>query len=319
VKLLLARAFFLILGGVLFFGAMGVVATWAPDQPVNSLKTRWAGPPSRFLEVNGLAVHLRDEGPQDDPVPIVLLHGTSASLHTWEGWAQALRDKRRVIRFDLPGFGLTGPNRENDYSTEAYVRFVRAVMDKLDVQRFVLAGNSLGGQIAWSAAAAMPDRVDRLILVDASGYPRESLATPPSIPLGFRIAATPGLRLLMEYTLPRGVVERSLHNVYGDPSKVTPELVDLYSDITLREGNRKALGRRIEQGYTGNVALLKEIKAPTLILWGGKDRLAPLEMGQRFARDIAGARLVVFEELGHVPQEEDPARSVAEVRRFLGP
>ena len=303
---------------MLFFGSMGVIATWAPDQPVEQLKSRWAKPPSRFLGVGGLQVHLRDEGPHNDPVPIVLLHGTSASLHTWEGWAQALRDKRRVIRFDLPGFGLTGPNPENDYSTEAYVRFVRAVMDKLGVQRFVLAGNSLGGQIAWSAAAAMPDRVDRLILVDASGYPRESLTTPQSIPLGFRIAATPGLRLLAQYTLPRGVVERSLRNVYGDPSKVTPELVDLYSDITLREGNRKALGRRIEQGYTGNVALLKEIRTPSLILWGGKDRLAPLEMGQRFARDIAGARLVVFEDLGHVPQEEDPARTVAEVRRFLG-
>jgi pimeloyl-ACP methyl ester carboxylesterase len=316
---LLGRVLFLILGGVLFFGSMGVVATWAPDQPVEQLKSRWAGPPSRFLGVDGLQVHLRDEGPQNDPVPIVLLHGTSASLHTWEGWAQALRGDRRVIRFDLPGFGLTGPNRENDYSTEAYVRFVRAVMDKLGVQRFVLAGNSLGGQIAWSAAAAMPDRVDRLILVDASGYPRESLTTPPSIPLGFRIAATPGLRLLAEYTLPRGVVERTLRSVYGDPSKVTPELVDLYSDITLREGNRRALSRRIEQGYTGNVALLKEIKSPSLILWGGKDRLAPLEMGQRFARDIAGARLVVFEDLGHVPHEEDPARTVAEVRRFLEP
>ena len=111
---------------MLFFGSIAIIATWAPDQPVDALKARWARPPSRFLEVNGLQVHLRDEGPHNDPVPIVLLHGTSASLHTWEGWAQALRDKRRVIRFDLPGFGLTGPNRENDYSTEAYVQFVRA-------------------------------------------------------------------------------------------------------------------------------------------------------------------------------------------------
>ncbi|NPC55204.1 alpha/beta hydrolase [Caenimonas sp. S4] len=313
----MVRALLLVLAGVLFFGSIAVVATWAPDQPVDQLKPRWARPPSRFLEVNGLNVHLRDEGPHNDPVPIVLLHGTSASLHTWEGWTQALRDKRRVIRFDLPGFGLTGPNPENDYSTEAYVQFVRAVMDKLGVQRFVLAGNSLGGQIAWSAAAAMPDRVDRLILVDASGYPPESMTTPQSIPLGFRIAATPGLRLLSRYTLPRGVVESTLRSVYGDPSKVTPELVDLYSDMTLRRGNRKALSRRIEQGYTGNVGLLKQIQAPTLVLWGGKDRLMPLEFGQRFVRDIAGARLVVFEDLGHVPHEEDPSRTVDEVRRFL--
>ena len=313
------RALFLVLAGVLFFGSIAVIATWAPDQPVDELKSRWARPPSRFLDVNGLQVHLRDEGPHNDPAPLVLLHGTSASLHTWEGWAQALRGKRRVIRFDLPGFGLTGPNPENDYSTEAYVQFVRAVMDKLGVQRFVLGGNSLGGQIAWATAAAMPDRVERLILVDASGYPRESMATPPSIPLGFRIAATPGLRLLAQYTLPRGVVESSLRNVYGDPAKVTPELVDLYADMALRQGNRKALARRIEQGYTANVALLGQIKVPTLVLWGGKDKLVPLELGQRFVRDIPGARLVVFEELGHVPHEEDPAATVTEVRYFLGP
>jgi pimeloyl-ACP methyl ester carboxylesterase len=304
--------------GALFFGAIGLVATWAPDVPVDELKARWARPPSRFIAVNGLQVHVRDEGPHDDPAPIVLLHGTSASLHTWEGWAQALRTKRRVIRFDLPGFGLTGSNAENDYSTDAYVTFLRAVMDSLDVQRFVLAGNSLGGQIAWAAAAAMPHRVERLILVDAGGYPPESLTTPPSLPLGFRIARTPGLRLLMQYTLPRGIVESSLRKVYGDGSKVTPELVDLYFDMALRAGNRQALARRIEQGYTGNVALLKDIKIPTLVLWGGKDRLLPLEAAQRFERDIPGAKLVVFDDLGHVPQEEDPVRTVAEVRRFLG-
>jgi len=312
------RALLLLLAGFLFFAAVGIVMTWAPDVPVDELRARWARPPSRFIAVNGLQVHIRDEGPHDDPVPIVLLHGTSASLHTWDGWAQALREKRRVIRFDLPGFGLTGPSADHDYSMDAYVRFVRAVVDQLEVRRFVVAGNSLGGQVAWATAAALPDRVAGLVLVDASGYPLESLATRPSIPVGFRIAATPGLRLLAQYTLPRGIVERSVRDVYGDPSRVTPELVDLYSAMTLRAGNRQALGRRIEQGYTGNVALLKDIKAPTLVLWGGKDRLLPLEFGQRFASDIAGARLVVFDELGHVPHEENPARTVAEVKRFLG-
>jgi pimeloyl-ACP methyl ester carboxylesterase len=312
------RVLLLILAGAFFFGAIGLVMSWAPDVPVDQLKARWARPPSRFIEVNGLQVHVRDEGPHDDPVPIVLLHGTSASLHTWEGWAQALRDKRRVIRFDLPGFALTGPNPENDYAIANYVKFVGATLDKLEVKRFVIAGNSLGGQIAWATAAAMPARVDRLILVDASGYPPETI-TGQNIPLGFRIAGTPGLRLFAQYTLPRGVVEASVKNVYGDPAKVTPELVDLYFDMTLRQGNRKALGRRLEQGYTGDVTQLKALKMPTLILWGGKDRLLPPELGQRFVRDIAGSKLVVFDDLGHVPQEEDPARTVAEVRRFLAP
>lgn len=318
-KKLLLRSLLLLLAGALFFGAIGLVLTWAPDVPVDQLKVRWATPPSRFIEINGMQVHVRDEGPHDDPAPIVLLHGTSASLHTWEGWAQALRDNRRVIRFDLPGFALTGPNRQGDYSTDTYVTFVRAVLDKLGVQRFVIGGNSLGGQIAWSVAAAMPERVDRLILVDASGYPPESFSEKRSVPLGFRIATTPGLSWIMQYTLPRGVVERSVRNVYGDPSKVTPELVDLYMAMTKREGNRDALRKRFEQGYTANVALLKKITAPTLILWGGKDRLVPPAAGQRFAKDIANAKLVVYEDLGHVPQEEDPARTVAEVKRFLAP
>jgi pimeloyl-ACP methyl ester carboxylesterase len=315
---LVSRSLLLVLFGVLFFAVVGVLATWAPDQPVEELKPRWATAPSRFVEVNAQQVHVRDEGPRGDPLPVVLLHGTSASLHTWEGWARALRDQRRVIRFDLPGFGLTGPNRQNDYSIDAYVLFVRAMMNKLGVHRFVLAGNSLGGQIAWAAAAAMPDRVAGLILVDASGYPRESIKSEQSIPVGFLVASTPGLRLLAEHTLPRGLVERSIRDVYGDPAKVTPELVDQYSAMARRAGNRKALVRRLEQGYTGDVEKLKAVTAPTLILWGGRDRLTPLEFGQRFERDIAGAKLVVFDELGHVPQEEDPGRTVAVVRRFLG-
>lgn len=302
---------------LLLLAGLAVAFTWAPDKPVSELKARWAPPPSRFIDVDGLQVHLRDEGPAGDPVPIVLLHGTSASLHTWEGWAAALRGQRRVIRFDLPGFGLTGPNRENDYSTAAYVRFVRAVLDQLGVQRAVLVGNSLGGQVAWSVAAAMPQRIERLVLLDASGYPPESATSPRSVPIGFRIAATPGLRVLVRNMLPRAVMESSVRNVYGDPAKVTPALVDLYSDMALREGNREALGRRMQQGYSADTSQLKDITAPTLVMWGGRDRLVPPEFGPRYARDIRNARLVVFPALGHIPHEEDPEQTVAEFKRFL--
>jgi pimeloyl-ACP methyl ester carboxylesterase len=317
-KSLWARSLLLLVAGAVFFAVLGIALTWAPDIPVDELKARWAQPPSTFIEVAGMQVHLRDEGPRTDPVPIVLLHGTSASLHTWEGWARALKDQRRVIRMDLPGFALTGPNRQDDYSIDTYVLFVRAFLDKLGLERVVLGGNSLGGQIAWATAAKMPERVERLILVDASGYPLDSIKD-QRVPIGFRLMGIPGLRLLAQHTLPRGVIESSVRNVYGDPSKVTPELIDLYADMTRREGNRHALARRFEQGYTGDVTLLAKIKAPTLILWGSKDRLLPPEWGQRFAHDIPNAKLVMLDGLGHVPQEEDPARSVAEVRRFLAP
>jgi pimeloyl-ACP methyl ester carboxylesterase len=298
---------------VLIFLVAGVIAVWAPDRTVESLAGRWAQAPSQFIAVQGMQVHIRDEGPRDDPQPIVLVHGTSASLHTWDGWAEALKGKRRVIRFDLPAFGLTGPNPQNDYSIEAYVNFVGALLDKLDVQHCVLAGNSLGGQIAWATAAAFPQRVDKLVLVDAGGYPMES----KSVPIGFRIARMPGVRNLMQYILPRGVIESSLRNVYGDPAKVSTELVDRYYELTLRAGNRAALGYRMQQLLSGDPKVIQGLKVPTLVMWGGKDLLIPVDNAHKFAADIAGSKLVVWDDLGHVPHEEDPQRTVQALIAFV--
>ena len=292
----------------------GVALTWAPDRPVEALKARWAPWPSRFIEVEGMSVHLRDEGPRTDGTPLVLLHGTSASLHTWEGWVDALKGERRVIRIDLPGFGLTGPAPDGDYHLARYSRFVGALLDDLGLKQVVLAGNSFGGQVAWKFAADAPDRVARLVLVDAAGYPYR----PESVPLAFRMARIPVLEPLMTHTLPRSMVESSVRNVYGDPDRVTPELVDRYHGLALREGNRGALVQRFRQSPGGEFTeQISRIKAPTLILWGGLDRLIPLENGQRFAREITGSQLVVFDALGHVPHEEDPITTVAAVKRFL--
>lgn len=294
--------------------AATVAATWAPDRPLAELKARWAQPPSTFVQVQGMDVHLRDEGPRGDPQPIVLLHGTSSSLHTWDGWTRELKAGRRVIRFDLPGIGLTGPPPDADYRIERYVRFVAAMLDALGVSRCVLAGNSFGGQVAWETALAHPGRVEKLILVDAAGYPFQ----PVSVPIGFRIARIPLLNRLMEFTLPRRLIESSVRNVYGDPGKVTPELVDRYFELTLRAGNRRALVERFAQATAGiHPERIAALKVPTLILWGGRDRLLPPSDAQRFHRDIAGSRLIVFDELGHVPQEEDPAASAAAAKQFL--
>jgi pimeloyl-ACP methyl ester carboxylesterase len=299
---------------VLLLVAAAVALSYEADRPVDSLVARWAPAPSRFVELQGMRAHLRDEGPRDDPLPIVLLHGTGASLHTWDGWAAALRGERRVIRVDLPGFGLTGPSPSRDYRRDSDAHFVLALMDRLQVQRFVIGGNSLGGEVAWRTAAVAPQRVDRLILVDAAGYAFESA----SVPLGFRIARTPVLNKVMEWTLPRGFVTTSVRNVYGDPSRVTPALVDRYFELTLREGNRRALVDRLQQHERGaDAQRIATLKQPTLILWGGRDALIPPASAKRFEADIAGSTLVMFDELGHVPQEEDPERTVAPVKAFL--
>ena len=305
----------LVLLAVIGFTVIGVlIAFWAPDVPVDVLKSRWAKSPSTFITVNGMQVHLRDEGPKNELTPIVLLHGTSASLHTWDGWVAVMAKERRVIRFDLPGFGLTGPSPDDDYRLASYSKFVAAMLDALSVKKVILAGNSLGGNIAWATAAAYPDRIERLILVDAGGY----AFTSASVPLGFRIAQLPGINQLMSRILPRSLIENSVRNVYGDPAKVTTELVDRYYDLAVREGNRRALGLRFSQTQRGEqsekIALLK---LPVLILWGGKDRLVPPENADRFHHDIAASQLQIFADLGHVPQEEDAARTVAAATKFI--
>jgi pimeloyl-ACP methyl ester carboxylesterase len=292
---------------------LGVASVWAPDKPVSAL-TRWSPPPSRFMAVGGMSVHVRDEGPRTDSVPIVLVHGTSASLHTWDGWAASLRGARRVIRFDLPGFGLTGPSPDQDYSLDAYTRHTLALLDSLGVSRFAIAGNSLGGEVAWHVAAAAPDRVAALILIDAVGYPIVS----QQVPIGFRLARTRGLEWLLTRILPRSVVSSSVRSVYGDPTLVTDSLITRYYELTLREGNRASLPRRLAQSTDGaDSARIATLRVPTLIMWGGRDGLIPPDHAGRFARDIAGSRIELFPDLGHVPHEEDPARTVAAARAFL--
>ncbi len=308
-----------IVGVLLMLTALALALSRAPDRAVETLVARWAPAPSAFIEVRGQLVHLRDEGPRDDPLPIVLVHGTSASLHTWEGWVRALKTQRRVITFDLPGFGLTGPfggqyERDN-YQGDTYARFVLDLLDTLKLDRVVIGGNSLGGEVAWRTAHAAPQRVAALILVDAAGPP----FTPLQLPLGFALARTPLLNRVSEWALPRSLVAQSVASVYGDPARVTEPLVDRYFELTLREGNRRALVQMLRQRVGGEDAQrIGTLKLPTLILWGGRDRLIPPAIAQQFKQQIAGSQLVIFDELGHVPQEEDPARSVTAVKAFLG-
>lgn len=307
-----------LVGVLMVLSAVALSLSYAPDRPVQTLVALWAQPPSDFVDVKGQIVHLRDEGPRGDPLPVVLVHGTSSSLHTWAGWVRELKKQRRVITFDLPGFGLTGPfggqYPRDTYNGEAYARFLLDLLDVLKIQRAVLGGNSLGGEVAWRTAVLAPQRVAGLVLVDALGPP----FTPISLPLGFAIARIPVLNHVAEWLLPRSLVAQGLADVYGEPSKVTPEQVDRYFELALREGNRRALGLYVQHLVPGAGAeRIATLKQPTLILWGGRDRLIPPAAAHQFQQQIAGSRLVVFDELGHVPQEEDPARTVQPVLEFL--
>ncbi len=288
--------------------ALVIASQVARDVPLDELKRSFAGGASRFVDLDGLSVHYRDEG---EGPPMVLLHGTGASLHTWDAWTEALRGHFKVIRMDLPGFGLTGPNRDDDYRIDTYVEFLEVFRKRLGLDGFALAGNSLGGQIAWSYAVAYPARVKALVLVDPTGYPIDRPA------LLFRLARIPGLSWLMTKLDPGPLTEKTLRDAYGDPRKVTPALVERYHMLALREGNRRAFVKRVAQRAEDRSADIAKVRSPTLILWGAQDRLVPVAHAQRFQRAVPAARLIIYEGVGHVPMEEIGERSAADADAFV--
>ena len=295
-----------------------IAVYWASDKSVKELE-QWQLANSEFIDIDGMQVHIVRStkcANTDTAETIVLLHGTSASLHTWQGWTEALSAEYCVVSMDLPGFGLTGPfvNKTTEYTSANYASFVIEVLDKLNLDKVILAGNSLGGKIAWRMAALYPERVSKLILVNAVGYP----ATPKSIPIGFRLASYPALKPILRNILPRNVVKKSILSVYADDSKVDDALVDRYYDLSLRAGNRSALSDRLREfDNVEDQAQIKQLALPTLIMWGAKDDLIPVENAELFHRDIANSQLQIFDNLGHVPHEEDPVTSVAVVKAFL--
>jgi pimeloyl-ACP methyl ester carboxylesterase len=301
-----------VLGGLVL--SVAVWATWETDRQLGQLLARWAPEPSSFLELDGMQVHIRDTGPRDDPSPLVMLHGMSSSLHTYEGWQGMLQGKHRVISVDLPGFGLTGPSPQGDYRIDAYTRFTLRLLDSLGLKRVILVGNALGGEIAWQTAVLAPDRVRKLILIDSDGYQPSVL----SMPLAFQIASMRWMRWVSERILPRALVATSVRSVFGDPNKATKERIDRYFELNLRVGNRRALFQRMDQAQFGASAkLIRRVQQPTLVLWGKADEMISPDQGNLFCRDIPRCKLIEFDGLGHLPQEEDPQGTVPAVKAFL--
>ena len=296
-------------------GIVAGVASWAysPSLPAEMLMARYGNAASQFIDVQGAHAHVRVQG---DPrgIPVVLLHGANGSLHVWEGWTKELGDKARLISVDLPGHGLMGAWPRGEYTVEAYADFVEALVGTLKLDRFVLVGHSLGGGVAWYFAATHPRRLSQLILLDSAGYPPEVEVRWPT-----RLARLPVLGEIGIYFKPELWVRQTLLHAYADPSMVTDRRVKRTAELQRFPGNREATLQRARTQGLLDPAPLKRLDVPTLILWGGKDRWVPATDALRFQHDIQGARLKIFENLGHDPMEEDPHTTAAVVSHFLKP
>ncbi|MGG5888279.1 alpha/beta fold hydrolase [Falsiroseomonas sp. HC035] len=283
---------------------------YAPDKPRAALESRYAAPPSSFLEVSGVRLHLRDTGPRNAP-PLILLHGFGSSLHAWDDWVPRLEPDFRVIRLDIPGFGLTGADPSGDYTDARTIALMAALMDRLGLPRAHLLGSSMGGRFAWRFAAEHPDRVAKLVLMAPDGFasPGRGYDRPGRVPLLMRV---------LPFVLPESLLRASLAPAYGNPAVLTQTLFERYRDMLLAPGVRQAiLDRTAQQSLPPPEPILARIQAPTLLLWGERDGMVPVTNAADYQRALADSRLVVLPGLGHVPMEEAPAASVAPVREFL--
>ncbi|HTE82152.1 MAG TPA: alpha/beta hydrolase [Reyranella sp.] len=294
-------------------GGLSGAALWAyaPDLPRDYLIERYGQPPSSFIDVGGTRAHIRDEG-KADAMPLLLIHGSLGSLHMWEGWVAELEDRYRLISVDLPGHGLTGAWPRGEYTIEAYADFIEVLADTLQLDRFAIAGHSMGGAVAWSFAATRPERISHLILVDASAYPGEGEA-----PLRTRLTRAPLIGDIGIYFKPDWMVRRALMEIYADPAMVTPDRVRRFGELQRFPGNRPATLLRARNQDPLDPTPLRRLDVPTLIIWGAQDRWVPVADAFRLQGNIRGARLAIFEKPGHDPMEEDPKDTAAAVAAFL--
>ena len=290
--------------------AIFLVKGRARQLSVESL-SHWSQPPSRFIEVNGLKVHYRDEG--EGPV-LILLHGLFSSLHTWDQWVNRLQDRYRIIRIDVPNFGLTGPFPNRNVDDLTYMQFLEDFATAMKLEQFHLAGNSLGGYFAYQYASRYPQRVEKLVMLNAAGY----FFIPPAALIGWGM---PLFGRIADYTeAPYGLFASLVRRAYADPNNATPDEIRRYNELLHLEGNREAGGRLIRHirnrvGF--DTSRTHMLTMPTLIMWGDQDHWIPVRHAPKYHQAIPGSELIIYKGVGHMPMEEIPERSANDLVKFL--
>jgi pimeloyl-ACP methyl ester carboxylesterase len=288
-----------------------------PDTDPAAMKAKYGTPQSQYLAMaGGLTLHLRDEGPRDAPV-IVLLHGLSADTHLWDPWARTLAQQYRVIRYDQIGHGLTGTDPRGDYSRAGQLARLEELVDRLALKRFVLVGSSMGGDLALAYAIRHGERLQGLALLDPGGVPVEEKAKGN---IGFTLAATPGISWLAERITPRALIAKSVHQTLANQAAVSDAMIDRYWEMLRYPGNRAAMMTKMALPRTPHTAQqLAALRVPVLVQWGDRDALIPVSAGRFLGATVPGARLVIYPGVGHLPMEEIPERSLADFTKWLEP
>lgn len=276
------------------------------------LTARYGKVHSSFVEVDGVRMHYTDEG--EGPV-LLLLHGVMASLHTWDGWVDELREHYRIVRVDLPGFGLSDRLPGDHYHPDFVLPFLDKVRQRLGLERFHMAGNSMGGLLSWLYAVRYPQHVDKLVLLDPVGYEQP-------LPGVMALVSTPVLGNVGRLIAPRALVAQNIREVYGDARRIQPGVTRRYHQLLLKPGNRDTMVDifRLFRSMHKGAPFMREmrgLKQETLLIWGARDRWVPPSHIARWQADVPHIQVKVYPDVGHIPMEEIPEESARDTHRFL--
>lgn len=300
--------------------AVGYFTLKRGDLPYATLAETYAYPDSQYLDLDGgVRLHYRDVGPQAKPT-VLMVHGFSASVHTWDAWTAALADDYRMVSLDLPGHGLTEAPEGYQASIPVYRDVVRAFAEAKALEDVVIVGSSMGGNVAWEYALAYPDDVAGLVLVAASGWEdtREAVRNEPPI---FALLRNPITRPILRDLDNTALIRQGLEGSFVNASLVDDAMVARYGDLARAPGHRDILLQMTldfrARDYATNERLAPLAQTPTLIMHGRQDNLVPVAHAEQFAAALPHAQVQIWDNVGHIPQEEIPAESVAVLRDFL--
>ena len=302
-----------ILGGlVVCLTVAFIVAAWFyRDIPAATLEAKYANEASRFMNVAGARIHYRDEGPRDGPT-VVLVHANFASLLGWEPWADALKDKYRVVRFDMTSHGLTGPDPTGDYSLERTMELTEKFIDALGLETFTIGGTSLGGTVSLLYTISHPDRVERLILLSPGSLEGREQKE--------RRGDVPDAAYVLTYILPRAIPKSFLTSGFGSQSEPSEELIDQWFELWRLEGQRAAQLDRLSQYKVFDVeSAFHAVDVPVLLLWGEENNTAKFEQAAEVLHllDNPEVTFISYPGVGHMAVQQAGAEIGADVRAWL--
>jgi pimeloyl-ACP methyl ester carboxylesterase len=306
-----------VLGAMFAAAGLASCAPFSRDISYATLETRYANAASQYMDMSdGVRMHYRTNGPAAAPA-LVLAHGFGASLHTWEPWVERLQAHYSIISVDFPGHGLTRAPDGYAFSASSNAQLIEELTQRLHLQRFTLVGHSMGGAVAVRYALLHPERLNALVLVDAAAWPSEARAG--QTPFAFQMLRNPIGRAILSHVNPRLFAERGLVSAYHDRAMVSEAVVDRYVDLARAPGHRALLSS--DRNNRADPPLRPDdfaaITVATLVMHGEHDRIVSVQDSRALAAAIPGARLILYPGASHMPMEENPIQSAADLRAFL--